>query len=135
MTETGHMGNPELAENAERRRSSTGDSMQDLCAFLEGLRQKAGLSSLALADQDGLLVAGSGRRAVCEELSALTTEAGTPSVRVLGTFAILGSRLTLCAPHGAKHAELLEPVRLACERILGAPRGQRTRTVHAAARK
>jgi hypothetical protein len=54
----------------ERRRRRSADPVIALGLLLDGARRRAGYSALAVADTSGLLVAGSGHFADCEELAA-----------------------------------------------------------------
>jgi uncharacterized membrane protein len=95
------------------------NTLGELCTYLEGIRQSGGFRSLALADTDGLLIAGAGKFSDCEELSALSAERQSGARHVLGRFSVLGSEVRLCAREKAT-ADMVARVQGACERILGA---------------
>ncbi len=54
----------------ERRLKRSSDPVIALGLLLDGARRQGGYSALAVADRSGLLVAGSGHFADCEELAA-----------------------------------------------------------------
>lgn len=54
----------------DRRKHRTADLGTALSLMLEGCRRRARLEVLALSDETGLLVAGAGPAALCEELAA-----------------------------------------------------------------
>lgn len=95
------------------------NTLGELCTYLEGVRQSGGFRSLALADTDGLLIAGAGKFSECEELSALSAERQQGSRHVLGRFSLLGSEVRVCAREKAS-TDIVTLVQGACERILGA---------------
>jgi hypothetical protein len=94
------------------------NTLGELCVYLEGVRQSGGFRSLALADTDGLLIAGAGKFSECEELSALSAERTQGARHVLGRFSLLGSEVRLCAREKAT-ADIVAHVQSACEQILG----------------
>lgn len=109
---------PPLA-NAERRHTRRGNPLADLCHFLELARREAGLTTLTLADEEGLVIAGAGRYSDCEEVGALATcAASAEGPVVLSRFELLGSWVSLCAPSHGLSEELTERTRAACSRIL-----------------
>lgn len=55
---------------SERRTSRTTDSLVALSRLLEATRRRIGASTLALADETGLCIAGAGDVSLCEELAA-----------------------------------------------------------------
>jgi hypothetical protein len=57
----------------ERRQSRSSDTLVSLCRLLDAARRDSGLAALALADETGCLVAGSGALRLCEELAAMST--------------------------------------------------------------
>lgn len=95
------------------------NTLGELCTYLEDVRQSGGFRSLALADTDGLLIAGAGKFSDCEELSALSAERQQGSRHVLGRFSLLGSEVRVCAREKAS-TDIVALVQGACERILGA---------------
>jgi hypothetical protein len=60
----------------ERRTNRSSDPLVALSRLLEATRQRTGASTLALADETGICIAGAGEVALCEELAAL----GPPSL-------------------------------------------------------
>ena len=73
-----HRGNPDTpprqpnySATRDRRRRRSNDPLVALGHLLEAARRSQGYAALAVADPSGLLVAGSGHFAVCEELAAL----------------------------------------------------------------
>jgi hypothetical protein len=69
----------------ERRHGRSSDTFLSLCRLLDAARRDSGLSAVALADETGCLVAGSGAAQVCEELAAISTlPANDPSLDTLG---------------------------------------------------
>jgi hypothetical protein len=94
------------------------DPLKELCVYLESVRQRGGFRSLALADSEGLLIAGAGKYSECEELSALSALRVSGPSHVLGRFPLLGSEVLLCAPEQGS-SDVVTHVRRACERILG----------------
>jgi hypothetical protein len=61
---------PMSRSQAERRQRRSPDPLTALGFILDTARQAQGFSALAVADSSGLLVAGAGRFADCEELAA-----------------------------------------------------------------
>ena len=57
----------------ERRHSRSSDTLVSLCRLLDATRRDSGLAAVALADETGCLVAGSGALRLCEELAAIST--------------------------------------------------------------
>jgi len=55
----------------DRRQRRSEDRFKALRYQLEHSREKAGIEALVLADDDGLVVAGSGDKSVCAELGAV----------------------------------------------------------------
>jgi hypothetical protein len=69
----------------ERRHGRSSDTLVSLCRLLDATRRDAGLDALALADESGCLVAGSGAARLCEELAAISTlPANDPRLDELG---------------------------------------------------
>jgi hypothetical protein len=69
----------------ERRHGRSPDTLVSLCRLLDAARRDSGLSAVALADETGCLVAGSGAQRVCEELAAISSlPANDPRVSELG---------------------------------------------------
>jgi hypothetical protein len=70
---------------ADRRRGRSSDTFVSLCRLLDATRRDTGLSAVAVADQAGCLVAGSGAAQICEELAAVSTlPANDPILDELG---------------------------------------------------
>lgn len=57
-------------EPSERRRNRSSDPLVALCRLLEATRRRSGASALALADENGLCIAGAGEVSLCEDLAA-----------------------------------------------------------------
>jgi hypothetical protein len=69
----------------ERRHGRSSDTFVSLCRLLDATRRDAGLDAVAIADEAGCLVAGSGALRLCEELAALSTlPANDPRVTEFG---------------------------------------------------
>ena len=69
----------------DRRRGRTSDTFVSLCRLLDATRRDSGLAAVAVADDAGCLVAGSGAARVCEELAAVSTlPANDPILDELG---------------------------------------------------
>jgi hypothetical protein len=56
----------------DRRHDRTTDTLGALTRLLESARRKSGFEALALSDDAGLLVAGAGSAALCDELAAVS---------------------------------------------------------------
>jgi hypothetical protein len=70
---------------AERRHGRSSDTFVSLCRLLDATRRDSGLAAVAVADESGCLVAGSGASKVCEELAAVSTlPANDPILDELG---------------------------------------------------
>jgi hypothetical protein len=70
---------------ADRRRGRSSDTFVSLCRLLDATRRDSGLAAVAVADQSGCLVAGSGAAKLCEELAAVSTlPANDPILDELG---------------------------------------------------
>jgi hypothetical protein len=54
----------------ERRTNRTSDPLVALSRLLEAARRRTGASTLALADETGICIAGAGDVALCEDLAA-----------------------------------------------------------------
>ncbi len=117
----------------DRRHDRTTDTLGALTRLLESARRKAGFEALTLADDAGLLVAGAGSAALCDELaavspvrfaandtvpSALDVVEGRARMRRLR---VNGIEVILCGL-GGKHDEdgALDGVAQGCGRILKA---------------
>ncbi|HKY37444.1 MAG TPA: hypothetical protein VJN18_15990 [Polyangiaceae bacterium] len=111
----------------ERRHGRSSDTLVSLCRLLDAARRDSGLAALALADETGCLVAGSGAQRLCEELAAISTlptddprlgELGLrgerPRVRQL---IIDGLEVSLAALGEAKDSDYLR-ISDGCRRIL-----------------
>ncbi len=95
--------------------------------MLDAARRDSGLAALALADETGCLVAGSGARRVCEELAAISTlPANDPRLGELGfrgerprvrQLLIDGLEVSLAALGEAKDSDYLR-ISDGCRRIL-----------------
>jgi hypothetical protein len=69
----------------DRRSGRSHDTFVSLCRLLDAARRDRGLRALALADNAGCLVAGSGASQLCEELAAVSTlPANDPILDELG---------------------------------------------------
>ncbi len=69
----------------ERRHGRSSDTLVSLCRLLDATRRAAGLDAVAIADEAGCLVAGSGAMRLCEELAAISTlPANDPRIEELG---------------------------------------------------
>jgi hypothetical protein len=68
------LGTPGLIVFMNTGHTGGRNTLGELCTYLEAVRQTGGFQSLALADTDGLLIAGAGKFSECEELSALSAE-------------------------------------------------------------
>jgi hypothetical protein len=90
--------------------------------MLESVRRRSRLPDLALADDRGMLLAGAGRHAVCEELSAASAQRRTPSAMALGSFELLGQTVLLCCSAPPNDPGLLSEIADACRRIVGRPK-------------
>lgn len=104
---------------SDRRHPSRGNPLSDLCLVLERARRQACLTSLALADAQGLLIAGAGQFAQCEELGALAALGCDRPADGVVRFELLGAEVLLCAPSDALDHAVAERVRLDCTRVLG----------------
>lgn len=111
----------------ERRHGRSPDTLVSLCRLLDAARRDSGLSAVALADETGCLVAGSGAQRVCEELAAISTlPANDPRLSELGfrgerprvrQLLIDGVEVSLAALGEAKDADYLR-ISDGCRRIL-----------------
>jgi len=111
----------------ERRHGRSSDTLVSLSRLLDAARRDTGLSAVALADETGCLVAGSGALRLCEELAAISTlPANAPSFEELGfrgerprvrQLVIDGFQVSLAALGNAKDSDY---TRLSdgCRRIL-----------------
>jgi hypothetical protein len=69
----------------ERRSGRSTDALASLCRLFDAARKNNGLAAVALADEAGCLVAGSGAARLCEELAAISTlPANDPRLEELG---------------------------------------------------
>jgi hypothetical protein len=69
----------------ERRHGRSSDTFVSLCRLLDATRRDSGLDAVAIADEAGCLVAGSGAMRLCEELAAISTlPANDPRLNELG---------------------------------------------------
>jgi hypothetical protein len=124
---------------AERRRDRTDSPLIALSRCFESARRRAGLGALVLADVSGLVIAGAGPAAVCDELAALgaanwTKPANdtvpcrldviTRSLEVR-RLRIDGIEVLLCTEGESEDAEPLAEAMAGCQRILGRRRGMR----------
>jgi hypothetical protein len=111
----------------ERRHGRSSDTFVSLCRLLDAARRDAGLSALALADETGCLVAGSGAQRLCEELAAISTlPANDPRLDELGfrgerprvrQLLIDGFEVSLSALGDARDSDYLR-ISDGCRRIL-----------------
>lgn len=67
--------------NPERRRHRSQNMEKALGLLLDAARRRQGYAALAVADESGLLVAGSGHFAECEELAAYAPLTSQPRPR------------------------------------------------------
>jgi hypothetical protein len=119
----------------ERRRDRTTSPLGALSRCFEAARRRAGLEALVLADVSGLVIAGAGPSAMCDELAAVGAAcSGRPAndtvpsrLDVLSRalevrrLRIDGIEVLLCT-EGARDGESEEQLSAAvagCERILG----------------
>lgn len=73
------------SSQTDRRHGRSNDTFVSLCRLLDATRRESGLSAVAVADEAGCLVAGSGAAHVCEELAAVSTlPANDPILEELG---------------------------------------------------
>jgi hypothetical protein len=111
----------------ERRHGRSSDTFVSLCRLLDAARRDSGLSAVALADETGCLVAGSGAQRLCEELAAISTlPANDPRLDELGfrgerprvrQLLIDGFEVSLSALGEAKDSDYLR-ISDGCRRIL-----------------
>ncbi len=86
---------PDSALTEERRHARRGDPLSDLCMALDGVRRRLNLQCLVLVDDLGLVIAGAGRHAQCEEMGALAAMA--PNSPNVTRFELLGAPVLLWA--------------------------------------
>jgi hypothetical protein len=120
-------------DQLDRRHSRSSDTLVSLCRLLDATRRESGLHAVAVADETGLLVAGSGAAQVCEELAAVSTlPANDPLLDALGFGAgkrrvrqllIDGLEVSISALGDADDADYLR-LSDGCRRILGERFGQ-----------
>lgn len=125
----------EKAESQERRRRRSHDPLVALHYQLSHARSEGELDAIVVADASGLVVAGAGSWAVCEELAAyapflaadpLGDREDTMSTRIAalrGTVDVqtieLGSQeVLICARGGRSRKESLRSAALGVDRIL-----------------
>lgn len=111
----------------ERRHGRSTDTLVSLCRLLDATRRDAGLDAVAIADEAGCLVAGSGALRVCEELAAVSTlPANDPRLDELGfrgqrprvrQLLIDGFEVSIAALGNAKDTDYLR-LSDGCRRIL-----------------
>jgi hypothetical protein len=111
----------------ERRQSRSSDTLVSLCRLLDAARRDSGLAAVALADETGCLVAGSGAQRLCEELAAISSlPANDPRLGDLGyrgeqprvrQLLIDGFEVSLSALGDAKDTDYLR-ISDGCRRIL-----------------
>ncbi|MCA9597089.1 MAG: hypothetical protein KC776_27435 [Myxococcales bacterium] len=123
---------------AERRSDRSTDALGALCRMLDAARREGAVEALAVADETGVLVAGSGFWETCEELAALAPllPADEPANDVVPTrldvlsrrtevrrLSIDGVSVLVCgAGDGAQLDAALVRVAGGCARILGRSR-------------
>lgn len=101
----------------ERRLKRSSDPVIALGLLLDGARRQGGYSALAVADRSGLLVAGSGHFADCEELAAhAPLEQGEAASQQVHAVDMDGVQVLVTAKT-ASRTNLAE-VAAACARIL-----------------
>jgi len=115
----------------DRRGPSRDDALQALGRLLDGVRRDGAFRSVAVADPQGILVAGAGAHAECEELAALAPLAApgaandTIPTRLevmarrmeVRRLTIDGIEVLLCGQDG--EADALRRAAAGCARILG----------------
>ncbi len=107
----------------ERDLAATTDPLAELRRVLESFRRAGSFEALALADTQGLLIAGAGQFLRCEELAAHAAEQPADTV---ARFELLGTPVLLCAQprhphHVGLDAALTDELRIQCAHALGAP--------------
>lgn len=121
---------------SERRIQRSNNPADALVCWLEANRLRSHLRSLALADDLGILVAGSGPARECDELAAwapIVLEGARPAppdaVQLAGV-RLPGFDAYICtAGEPGGHREVLSDVAAGCARILGRPLGASTPAV------
>ncbi|HEX4338047.1 MAG TPA: hypothetical protein VH062_19190 [Polyangiaceae bacterium] len=131
---------PAPSEEAnDRRRDRTDSPLVALSRCFESARRRAGLGALVLADVSGLVIAGAGPAAVCDELAALgAASAPRPAndtvpcrLDVLSRslevrrLRIDGIEVLLCTEGDTDDVEPLAEAVAGCQRILGRRRGMK----------
>jgi hypothetical protein len=119
---------------AERRVDRSDDALTALTRLLESARRDTALDAVAVADESGLLVAGSGAAELCDELAAIAPLAREPAndtipsrLDVLGRSAGV-RRLTVdgveifVSGRGGDLSEGLARIAAGCSRILSRAR-------------
>lgn len=111
----------------DRRKHRTNDVGTALSLMLEGCRRRARLEALAVSDEAGLLVAGAGPAAICEELAASAPlRSGRPSSTaglrpVVHRMDVFGQAVLMCGLGVPPPTpELLREAAAGCLRILAA---------------
>ncbi len=115
---------PSLPPASDRRKNRSADALVALGLQLAEARSEAGLDCVILADHDGLLLAGVGDSAACDELAALAPlgsharalrDAGVEVVPVQ----VEGTAALLCARGGGPRRQAaLQRAASGCARIL-----------------
>ena len=128
------MSAPASPEPLERRRDRTEHALSALTRLLEAARKRSGLDALAVAENAGLLVAGSGPAVLCDELAAYAPLARGSAANdqvpsrldvierraMVQRLAIDGIEIVVCGAGGGPAAEgELSAVAAGCRRILG----------------
>jgi len=112
------------SEQIERRRRRSSDPQEALGYWLEATRRRTRLSSLALADDHGMLVAGAGPASECDEIAAWApiVLSGLPADSA-PPFELHGARVSgfdafVCARSAETEISSLVDAARGCSRIL-----------------
>jgi hypothetical protein len=111
---------------SERRVKRFSNPADALACWLEASRRRGKLRNLALADDLGILVSGSGSTRECDELAAwapiaLKRGGAPPELRLSGV-KLPGFDAYVCTDtETGQHTEVLRDVAIGCARILGRP--------------
>ncbi len=127
-----------LEDAADRRRDRTDSPLIALSRCFESARRRAGLGALVLADVSGLVIAGAGPAAMCDELAAIGAanwdrpandtvpcrlDVLTRSLEVR-RLRIDGIEVLLCTEGDSEDMEPLAEAVAGCQRILGRRRAR-----------
>lgn len=116
---------PTSHQHPERRQHRSHNMEKALGLLLDAARRRQGFAALAVADESGLLVAGSGHFAECEELAAYAPLASQPRPRVhqrreVQSLTVDGISVLVTGVDAREPG--LEAVVAGCKRILARPR-------------